>query len=50
MTSTQAPPPALGVPPVVTAEPPRPSRRPARTTLGKVAVMLVLSAVTVAFV
>jgi len=50
MTSTEAAPPVVGVPPAVNTEPARPSRRPARTTLGKVAVMLVLSAVTLAFI
>src|SRR3954454_18771677 len=50
MTSTEAAPPVLGAPSAVTAEPTKPSRRPARTTLGKAAVMLVLSAITLAFI
>src|SRR3954452_11638794 len=50
MTSTEAAPPVLEAPSAVTAEPTKPSRRPARTTLGKAAVMLVLSAITLAFI
>jgi len=50
MTSTEAAPPVVGAPSAVTAEPTKPSRRPARTTLGKAAVMLVLSAITLAFI
>lgn len=50
MTSTEAARPLLEAPSAVTAEPTKPSRRPARTTLGKAAVMLVLSAITLAFI
>jgi multiple sugar transport system permease protein len=52
MTSTEAAPPRVITPasaPVATT-PERPSRRPARTTLGKAAVVLLLSTVTLAFI
>jgi multiple sugar transport system permease protein len=50
MTSTEAAAPVLGVTAPVPAEPARPSRRPARTTVGRAAVLLLLSLVTLAFV
>src|SRR3954452_25547355 len=50
MTSTEAAPPVLEASSAVTAVPTKPSRSPARTTLAKAAVMLVLSAITLAFI
>jgi multiple sugar transport system permease protein len=52
MTSTEAAPPRAlePTPPFVAAEPRRPSRRSARTKLGRAAVLLLLSVITLAFV
>jgi multiple sugar transport system permease protein len=52
MTSTEAAPPLLDAAPAtgLAAEPTRPTRRPARTTIGRAAVLLLLSVITVAFV